>query len=75
LGYEKTLGNDEDREDAEDYFKKDLGLDDKEAEERLSSYGYDEDLKGDKVRLIENRKNMWKIMLKVFYQKKHKIVI
>jgi hypothetical protein len=45
LGYEKTLGNDEDREDAEDYFKKDLGLDDKEAEERLSSYGYDEDLK------------------------------
>ena len=56
LGYEKTLGNDEDREDAEDYFKKDLGLDDKEAEERLSSYGYDEDLKGDKVRLIENPK-------------------
>jgi hypothetical protein len=56
LGYEKTLGNDEDREDAEDYFKKDLGLDDKEAEERLSSYGYDEDLKGDKVRFIENPK-------------------
>lgn len=56
LGYEKTLGNDEDREYAEDYFKKDLGLDDKEAEERLSSYGYDEDLKGDKVRLIENPK-------------------
>lgn len=56
LGYEKTLGNDEDREDAEYYFKKDLGLDDKEAEERLSSYGYDEDLKGDKVRLIENPK-------------------
>jgi len=56
LGYKKTLGNDEDREDAEDYFKKDLGLDDKETEERLSSYGYDEDLKGDKVRLIENPK-------------------
>lgn len=56
LGYEKTLGQDVDIENAEDYFKDDLGLDDKETEERLSSYGYDEDLEGDKVRLIENPK-------------------
>jgi hypothetical protein len=56
LGYEKTLGQDADIENAEDYFKDDLGLDDKETEERLSSYGYDEDLEGDKVRLIENPK-------------------
>ena len=56
LGYEKTLGQDADIEKAEDYFQDDLGLDDKETEERLSSYGYDEDLEGDKVRLIENPK-------------------
>jgi hypothetical protein len=56
LGYEKTLGQDADIENAEDYFQDDLGLDDKETEERLSSYGYDEDLEGDKVRLIENPK-------------------
>ena len=47
---------DADIEKAEDYFQDDLGLDDKETEERLSSYGYDEDLEGDKVRLIENPK-------------------
>jgi len=56
LGYKKTLGQDADIENAEDYFKDNLGLDDKETEERLSSYGYDDDLKGDKVRLIENPK-------------------
>ncbi len=33
---------------------KELGMGDREAEERLSSYGYDENLEGDKVRLIEN---------------------
>ncbi len=56
LGFEKTLGQDADREDAEDYFEKELGMDDKEAEERLASYGYDDNLEGDKVRLIENPK-------------------
>lgn len=56
LGFEKTLGQDADKEDAEDYFEKELGMDDKESEERLSSYGYDDNLEGDKVRLIENPK-------------------
>lgn len=56
LGFEKTLGQDADLEDAEDYFEKELGMDDKEAEERLNSYGYDDNLEGDKVRLIENPK-------------------
>lgn len=56
LGYEKTLGQDADKEDAEEYFEKELGMGDDEAEERLSSYGYDEKLEGDKVRLIENPK-------------------
>lgn len=56
LGFKDTLGKDEDLEDAEEYFEKELGMDDKETEERLSSYGYDDNLSGDKVRLIENPK-------------------
>ena len=56
LGFEKTMGQDKDMEDAEDYFKDDLGIDEPEAEERLNTYGYDEKLPGDKVRLIENPK-------------------
>jgi hypothetical protein len=56
LGYDETLGQDADKEQAEKYFKKKLGLGDEESEERLSSYGYDDDLSGDKVRLIENPK-------------------
>lgn len=56
LGYDSTLGQDADMEDAEEYFEKELGMGDREAEERLSSYGYDENLGGDKVRLIENPK-------------------
>jgi hypothetical protein len=56
LGYDKTLGVDADKEDAERYFKKKLGLGDDESEERLSSYGYDDDLGDDRVRLIENPK-------------------
>ena len=56
LGYKKTLGRDADIESAKKYFKNELEIDDDETEERLSSYGYDEDLEGDKVRLIENPK-------------------
>lgn len=42
LGYEKTLGQDEDIEGAYEYFEDDLGMSDDESKERLSSYGYDE---------------------------------
>jgi len=56
LGFEKTLGQDENIEGAYEYFEDDLGMSDDETEERLSSYGYDKKLKGDKVRLIENPK-------------------
>lgn len=56
LGYDDTLGKDASIEDAEKYFKNELEMSDKETEERLSSYGYDKKLKGDKVRLIENPK-------------------
>jgi hypothetical protein len=56
LGYEKTLGQDADLEDAEEYFEKELGMGDSEAEERLNAIGYDPNLPDDKVRLVENPK-------------------
>ena len=56
LGYDKTMGQDLDKDDAKKYFEKNLGLDDDETDERLSTYGYDDELPGDKVRLIENPK-------------------
>jgi hypothetical protein len=56
LGYKKTLGQDTDLEDAEDYFEKELGMDDNETNDRLSAMGYDPNLPDDKVRLVENPK-------------------
>lgn len=56
LGYEETMGQDADYEEAKNYFRKELKLSDKETEERLEKMGYDEHLDGDKVRLIENPK-------------------
>jgi hypothetical protein len=70
LGYEKTLGQDEDIENAYEYFEDDLGMDDDESKERLSSYGYDENLKGDKVRLIENPKKFVKDYVESVIKKK-----
>jgi len=56
LGYEETLGQDATYDEAEQYFRKKLKLSDEETNERLKKLGYDEKLKGDKVRLIENPK-------------------
>ena len=56
LGFEATMGNDADYEEAEEYFEKDLGLDSEEAEDRMDQMGYDKNLPDDKVRLVENPK-------------------
>ena len=56
LGYEDTLGKDEDYDDAKKHFEGDLDLDSSEAEERMSQIGYDKKLPKDKVRLVENPK-------------------
>lgn len=56
LGYDATMKNDASREDAEEYFKKDLEMDDAEAEERLDAMGYDPELPDDKIRLVEDPK-------------------
>ena len=56
LGYEDTMGQDEDYEDAKKHFEKELNIDEPEAEDRLDQMGYDPNLPGDKVRLVENPK-------------------
>jgi hypothetical protein len=56
LGFDDTMAKDADYEDAEDHFKGELGLDEPEAEDRLSQMGYDKKLPADKVRLVENPK-------------------
>lgn len=56
LGYDATMAQDVDYDDAEEYFEKDLEMDGSEAEERLAAMGYDKTLPGDKVRLVENPK-------------------
>jgi hypothetical protein len=60
LGYEETLGNDEDYDDAKQHFEKELGLDEPETEDRLAQMGYDKKLPKDKVRLVENPKKFIK---------------
>ena len=56
LGYEDTLGKDEDMEDAEEHFEGELGLSDDETKDRLEKMGYDPELPDGKIRLIENPK-------------------
>jgi hypothetical protein len=56
LGFDKTMGQDASYEDAENHFEDDLGLEDNEAEEKMSQMGYDKKLPKDKVRLVENPK-------------------
>lgn len=57
LGFDKTMGDDDDYEEAKEYFKKELDMDDVDAEDRMAQLGYDKKLakkKDDKVRLVEN---------------------
>lgn len=57
LGADETILKDADYEEAKDHMEDDLGLPDREAEERLEKMGYDENLPEDKVRLIEKERN------------------
>ena len=70
LGYEDTLGQDEDYKDAKNHFEDSLGLDDKEAEERLEKMGYDKNLPDDKVRLVENPKKFMEEYIESILKKK-----
>jgi hypothetical protein len=72
LGYEDTLGQDQDYEDAKNHFEDKLGLSDDEAEERLEKLGYDEKLPEDKVRLIEHPKKFIEEYIESVLNKKTK---
>ncbi len=73
LGYEDTLGQDADYEDAEKHFEDELGMDDKETEDRLAQMGYDEKLKDtDKVRLVENPKKFMEEYIESILRNKSK---
>jgi tRNA U34 5-carboxymethylaminomethyl modifying enzyme MnmG/GidA len=73
LGYDDTLGQDVNYDDAKNHFEDDLGLTDDEAEERLSKMGYDEKLKNtDKVRLVENPKKFMEEYIESILAKKSK---
>jgi hypothetical protein len=71
LGYEETLGKDASYKKAKSYFKNNLKLPDDETDERLEKMGYDEDLEGDKVRLIENPKKFIEEFIENLISKKY----
>lgn len=73
LGYEDTMGRDEDREDAENHFKNELGVSDEETKDRLDQMGYDETLPEDKIRLVENPLKYIEEYLESILPKKAKI--
>lgn len=72
LGYDETLGDDEEYDDAKKHFEKDLGLSPEETEERLGKMGYDPELPEDKVRLVENPKKYVEEYLESVLNKKSK---
>jgi hypothetical protein len=70
LGYEDTMGQDEDYEDAKEHFEDDLNLDPEEAKDRMEKMGYDKKLPGDKVRLVENPKKFMEEYIESILNKK-----
>lgn len=72
LGYDDTMGKDEDMDDAEKHFEKELGMSDDEAKQRLDQMGYDKELPDDKVRLVENPKKFIEEFLESIMKNKSK---
>ncbi len=72
LGAKDTILRDLPYDDAKDHMEDDLGLDEPEAEERLSKMGYDKKLPEDKVRLVENPKKLMEEYLESVLSKKSK---
>jgi hypothetical protein len=70
LGYEETLGDDESFKKAYNHFTKELNLSDEEAMDRLKAMGYDPELPGDMVRLIENPKKFMEEYIESVVSKK-----
>lgn len=72
LGAKDTILQNDDYEDAENHFEKELGMDDSEAEDRLAQLGYDKELPDDKVRLVENPKKYIEEFIESLLPKKTK---
>lgn len=72
LGAKDTILQNNDYEDAENHFEKELGMDDAEAEDRLGQLGYDKELPDDKVRLVENPKKFIEEFIESLLPKKTK---
>lgn len=70
LGFDATMKQDASKEDAEEYFEKDLEMDEPEAKERLAAMGYDPELPDDKVRLVENPKKYIEEYIENLFAKK-----
>ena len=70
LGFDDTMKQDDSYDDAKSHFEDELGLDDKEAEDRLNQMGYDKNLPNDKVRLVENPKKFMEEYIESLLSKK-----
>lgn len=70
LGYDDTLGDDENFKKAYKHFTGELGLTHDDAMKRLEDMGYDEKLPEDKVRLVENPKKFMKDYVETVLSKK-----
>jgi len=70
LGFDDTMKQDDSYDDAKSHFEDELGLDDKEAEDRLNQMGYDKNLPDDKVRLVENPKKFMEEYIESLLSKK-----
>lgn len=71
LGFKDTMAQDEDFDDAEEHFEKELGLGDDETKKRMNQMGYDENLPEDKVRLVENPKKFMEEYIESVLSKKN----
>jgi hypothetical protein len=71
LGFQDTMLQDKNIDDAEEHFEKELGLGDEETKKRLNQMGYDENLPEDKVRLVENPKKFMEEYIESILTKKN----
>jgi len=73
LGYEETMEQDKDYDEAKEYFEKDLGIPEDETEDRLNQMGYESDYPDGKIRLIENPKGFIEEYIESILPKKTKM--
>jgi len=72
LGYEETMEQDVDYDQAKQYFEDELGIPEDETEERLKQMGYESDYPNGKIRLIENPRQFVEDYLESIIPKKSK---